>query len=104
MKLRNHILLLVVATVVPMTLFAAALIFYNARLQQRAAERGMRDTARALALAVDREIPEITTGGPTLPASRHLDDPPALRRFYEAAVSGSPSFPGGAGRSAPLGL
>src|SRR5205807_2063423 len=69
MKLRNHILLLVVATVVPMTLFAAALIFYNARLQQQAAERGMRDTARALALALDREIHDITTGVQTLAAS-----------------------------------
>src|SRR5207302_797132 len=87
MKLRNHILLLVVATVVPMTLFAAALIFYNARLQQQAAERGMRDTVRALALALDREIHDITTGVQTLAASRHLDDPPDLRRFYEDAVS-----------------
>src|SRR5260370_1263652 len=97
MKLRNHILLLVVATVVPMTLFAAALIFYNARLQQRAAERGMRDTARALALAVDREIHDITTGVQTLAASRPLDDPPDLRRSYERAVSGSRGVRGGAG-------
>src|SRR5438270_900924 len=103
MKLRTHILLLVVATVVPMTLFAAALIFYNARLQQQAAERGMRDTARALALALDREIHDITTGVQTLAASRHLDDPPDLRRFYEEAVSVSRSFGGWAVLSDPAG-
>jgi len=103
MKLRNHILLLVLATVVPMTLFAAALIFYNARLQQHAAERGMRDTARALALALDREIHDITTGVQTLAASRHLDDPPDLRRFYEEAVSVSRSFGGWAVLSDPAG-
>jgi signal transduction histidine kinase/ActR/RegA family two-component response regulator len=103
MKLRNHILLLVVATVVPMTLFAAALIFYNARLQQQAAERGMRDTVRALALALDREIHDITTGVQTLAASRHLDDPPDLRRFYEEAVSVSRSFGGWAVLSDPSG-
>ena len=103
MKLRNHILLLVVATVVPMTLFAAALIFYNARLQQEAAERGMRDTARALALALDREIHDITTGVQTLAASRHLDDPPDLRRFYDEAVSVSRSFGGWAVLSDPSG-
>src|SRR5260370_32959851 len=101
MKLRNHILLLVLATVVPMTLVAAALIFYNARLQQRAAERGMRDTARALALAGDREIHDIPTGVQTLAASRHLDDPPDLRRFYEEAVSVSRTFVGGAAPSGP---
>src|SRR5260370_17514272 len=92
MKLRNHILLLVVATVVPMTLFAAALIFYNARLQQRAAERGMPDTARALALAVDREIHDITPGAQTLPASRPPDDPPDLPRSYQGPVKLPPPF------------
>jgi signal transduction histidine kinase/ActR/RegA family two-component response regulator len=102
-KLRNHVLLLVLVTVVPMVLFAAALIFYNARLQHQAAERGMRDTARALALALDREIHDLTTGVKTLAASRHLDAPVDLRRFYEEAATVSKSFGGWAVLSDPSG-
>jgi signal transduction histidine kinase/ActR/RegA family two-component response regulator len=102
-KLRNHVLLLVFATVVPMVLFAAALILYNARLHQEAAERGMRDTARALALALDREIHDIITGVQTLAASHHLDDPADLARFYEEAATVSRSFGAWAVLSEPSG-
>jgi len=51
-RLRTHLILLTLATVVPVVLFAVGLIIYHTRLERSSLERGMRDTARALALAL----------------------------------------------------
>lgn len=56
MKLRTHLFLLTVVTIVPIVLFAIGLIAYHAHVERRSIERGMRDTSRALALALDRDI------------------------------------------------
>ena len=103
MKLRTHLFLLTVATVVPVVVFAAALIVYHANLERATVERGMRDTARALVLALDRDIHDIKTGVETLAASPHLDDPVNLARFYEEAATVSKSFGGWAVLSEPAG-
>ena len=73
MKLRSHIILLTLATVVPVVVFGVGLIVYQTRLERSSLERGMRDTARALVLALDRDIKDIKTGVEALAAARHLD-------------------------------
>jgi signal transduction histidine kinase/ActR/RegA family two-component response regulator len=103
MKLRTHLFLLTLATVVPIVLFAAGLIVYHARLERASVERGMRDTARALTLALDRDLSDIKTGVETLAASVHLDDPADLRSFYDEAATVSRSFGGWAVLSEPSG-
>jgi signal transduction histidine kinase/ActR/RegA family two-component response regulator len=94
MKLRTHLFVLTVAAVVPVVLFAAALILYHAGLERSTVERGMRDTARALVLALDGDLQDIKSGIETLAASRHLDGAADLRRFYDEASSVSKSFGG----------
>jgi signal transduction histidine kinase/ActR/RegA family two-component response regulator len=103
MKLRTHLFLLTVVTLVPMALFAAGLIVYHARVERLAVERGMRDTARALVLALDRDLQDIKTGAEALSHSRHLDEPTDLRRFYDEASAVSKSFGGWAVLSEPSG-
>jgi len=102
-KLRTHLILLTLATVVPVVLFAVGLIVYQTRLERSSLERGMRDTARALALALDRDINDIKTGVETLSASRHLDGPVDLSHFYEEAATVSKGFGGWAVLSDPSG-
>jgi signal transduction histidine kinase/ActR/RegA family two-component response regulator len=94
MTLRTRLFLLTLATVVPIVLFAAALVAYQAHVERATVERGMRDTARALALALDRDLHDIKTGVESLVASRHLDDPVHLARFYDEATAVSKSFGG----------
>src|SRR5437899_10917460 len=63
----------------------------------------MRDTARALALALDRDINDIKTSVETASASRYLDGPVDLAHFYEAAATVSKGFGGWAVLSDPSG-
>src|SRR2546425_12888926 len=56
MRLRSHLIVLVLAALVPILGFAAFVIRENAALQLAATERGMRETARAVALTVDKEL------------------------------------------------
>lgn len=55
----SRITFLTLATVVPIVLFGVGLIVHNTRLERSALERGMRDTARALVLALDRDINDV---------------------------------------------
>jgi signal transduction histidine kinase/ActR/RegA family two-component response regulator len=103
MKLRTHLFLLTLATAVPIVLFAAGLIGYHARLERASVERGMRDTARALTLALDRDLGDIKSAVETLAASEQLDDPADLRAFYDEAATVSKSFGGWAVLSEPAG-
>jgi PAS domain S-box-containing protein len=54
----------------PLVLFAAFLILLFAHEARRTTERGMRDTARALALAMDREVAEVRAALGVLTLSR----------------------------------
>ena len=103
MKLRTHLIVLTLATVVPAVLLAVALVVYHTRLERASLERGMRDTARALALALDRDIDDVKTGVETLSASRSLDGPVDLARFYDEAATAARAFGGWAVLSDPSG-
>ena len=102
-KLRTHLILLTVATVVPVVLFAVLLLVYHARLERSSREHGMRDTARALALALDRDIDDIKAGVEALTASRHLDARGDLSLFYEQAATVAKGFGAWAVLSDPSG-
>jgi PAS domain S-box-containing protein len=91
--LRSHLTLLVFAAVVPVLIFAALVVALLERQQRTSMERGLRDTARALTVAVDRElISSLSTLG-ALATSEHLDTGD-LRRFYAEAQRVLASHPG----------
>jgi hypothetical protein len=56
MKLRSHLLVLVLVITVPFAGFAVWLVMQSHGQTRAATERGLRETARALVVAIDREI------------------------------------------------
>jgi PAS domain S-box-containing protein len=82
LKLRSHLIALVLAALLPLLIFTFAMFRQKARLQHETVERGMRDTARALSLALDREIGALQAILETLAESPHLDTG-NLKGFYE---------------------
>ena len=80
-KLRWHLVVLIVATLVPMLIFAAILMQREIKQQQESVDRGMRHTARALSLAVDREISSARAVLDTLEGSQSIDER-NFQRFY----------------------
>ena len=71
-RLRSHLIMLVLAALLPLVLFSICMIIGFAQGERRTAERGMRETARALALAVDREVGEVHAALGILSLSRPL--------------------------------
>ena len=72
------------ASTLPLLLFAAAMGWLLERQQRASTERGLRDTARALAVALDRELLASVSLARGLAASEHLDTG-NLERFYDQA-------------------
>src|SRR5262245_13986305 len=70
--LRAHLIMLVLAALLPLVLFSVCMIIGFAQGERRTVERGMREIARALALAVDREVGEMHTALGVLALSRPL--------------------------------
>jgi hypothetical protein len=56
MKLRSHLVTLVLAVLVPMIVFAAIVVTMFGRQQRAAVERGAVETARALVNAADERL------------------------------------------------
>jgi signal transduction histidine kinase/ActR/RegA family two-component response regulator len=81
MRLRTHLIALVLAALVPILGFAALVIRENARLQLVVTERGMRETARAVAHTVDATLDTAITALQALGESEHLD-PRDLSAFH----------------------
>ena len=73
MRLRTHLVALVLASLVPILAFTAVLMRENAKLQLANTERGMRETAAAVALTVDKEIEGTIGALEVLGQSEHLD-------------------------------
>jgi PAS domain S-box-containing protein len=84
MKLRTHLFFLVIAALVPALIFSCVLIFQSYRQQRSDIERGMIGTARALSLAVDRELEAAIRTLSAIAASEHLTSN-NLRQFYNYA-------------------
>jgi signal transduction histidine kinase len=93
MKLRTHFVLLVSATLVPVLVLAIGILLLGQREWQASVEGGLQDTARALAVAVDRELASTVTALRTLGASPSLDDR-NFQLFYEQARRARDDNPG----------
>ena len=68
-SLRTQLVLLVLAVVLPLLVLTAVMFWRDVQLQRAALERGMKDTARALSLALDREVGKLHAVLETLAAS-----------------------------------
>src|SRR3990167_8513502 len=84
MKLRTHLIILVVAALLPVLIFAGVMLVTFSAQQRSAVERGLVDTARALSLTVDRELAVSIRTLEQLATSEHLDSG-ELRKFYDQA-------------------
>ena len=73
LSLRTQLLVLVIAVLLPLLAFAAVLSLRHVQLQRGALERGMKDTAQALSLALDREVGKLQAVLETLAESPYLD-------------------------------
>ncbi len=85
MKLRSHLVLLVVAALVPLLIFAGVMIVLYDRQHRAAVESQTIDTTRALSLAVDREVTAWVSALEALGSSKHLDSG-NLSAFREEAA------------------
>lgn len=84
MKLRSHLILLVIAAILPALIFVGVTLIIFSHQQRAALEEGLINTARALSLAVDREIEATIRVLQALATSEHLDSGD-LRKFYQEA-------------------
>ena len=85
LKLRSHLILLVLAAVLPLLLFATVLVWQEIEQQRSELDDSMLRTARALTLLVDREVGIAQAVLQTLGESEFLDSGD-LRSFYDLAV------------------
>ena len=84
MKLRSHLVTLVLAVLVPMIVFAAIVVTMFGRQQRAAVERGVVETARALVNAADERLNASVKLLEALATSLALDDGD-LRAFHAEA-------------------
>ncbi len=84
MKLRTHLIILVIAALLPSLILAAIMLVYFNNQQRTAVEDGLVNTARALSLAVDRELETSISALQALGSSEHLERAD-FRQFYEQA-------------------
>lgn len=84
LRVRSHLVLLVLAALLPSIAFSVGIITLFSRQEQEHVQRGLIETARALAVAVDAELNGAVLMLETLGASRALDTSD-LPRFYEVA-------------------
>jgi two-component system sensor histidine kinase UhpB len=73
MKLRSHLILLVIAAVVPLMLLAGTLIVILHQQQVAVQEQSLIDRSHALSLEVDRELASTIRGLHALATFEHLD-------------------------------
>ena len=93
-RLRAHLVVLVVATLVPVIALAVVLLVRGHESNRAAVERGMRETVRAMAFTVDREIGIVLARLDLLARSRSVDtgDWRRFRDEAEAARLGAGSW------------
>ncbi len=84
MRLRAHLITLVLAALTPVLLFCVVMVVLFWRQERAAIERGMRETVRAAVMAVEREIQTSTTAMEALAASPALEAG-NLPEFYNQA-------------------
>ena len=93
MKLRSHLLVLTLGTLLPMVVFALIALGLLAERERALFERGAKERTRALLTAIDGELGSSITALQALAASRHLDAG-ELREFHREAMRVLPTQPG----------
>jgi signal transduction histidine kinase len=90
LRLRSHLILLVLSAVVPLVVFAFIIVRQDVNEQRALMERGMRDTVRALSLGIDGEVKTHVALLETLAAAVALDhgDLAAFHQVSERALRG----------------
>ena len=86
MALRRHLIILAALTILPLLGFTTWIVLESNRQARARAERSLTDTARALSLAVEREVTALVAALESLATSRALDED-NLRAFYEQAAA-----------------
>ena len=84
-KLRSHLIVLVLAAIVPLLVFAIGIVQHEIAGERELLTRGMHDTARALTLAIDGEVKASLAVLETLASSPFLDSGD-LRSFYRLSA------------------
>jgi len=92
-RLRSHLVLLVLAAMLPLLVFAVVIVRQDLAERSDIMARGMRDTARALSLAVDGEVKTSLAVLRTL-AGSPLIDRGDLRTFHEICARAMEDRPG----------
>ena len=85
-SVRAHLIRLVFAAVLPLLVFSALMFWHDVELRRSAIERGMRDTARALSLAVDREVGSILAVAQTLATAPYVNSGD-FKAFYDLSAA-----------------
>src|ERR1044071_8019679 len=93
-SVRIHLVVLVLAAVLPLVVLAALLFWRDVQLRREAVERGMRNTARALSLAVDREVGSVLAVAQTLAACPDIDARD-FKSFYHLSAMAAETIKGG---------
>ncbi len=83
-----HLGMLVVMVAVPLLLLAIGLLVWSAALARHTVDRGLRETARVLAVAVEREIATSAAALYALAAAPQLDCTPTPRFYNQARMVG----------------
>jgi signal transduction histidine kinase/ActR/RegA family two-component response regulator len=73
MKLRSHLVALVLVALLPVLLFSTLIVALLAEHERENTDRGLRSTARALSLAVDHVLENSVTTLSALATSEHLE-------------------------------
>jgi len=84
MKLRSHLIALVVAALLPVLMFAEAVVTIQSGSVYERAENRLHDIARTFSLAIARELLGSIRTLEALATSAHLDSG-VLKSFYEQA-------------------
>jgi signal transduction histidine kinase/ActR/RegA family two-component response regulator len=84
MSLRSHLLALVLVTLVPVLIFCGVLVFALTQHERATVEQGSRETARALAVAVDQQLEGVMAALSSLALSREITTGD-LQGFHEEA-------------------
>src|SRR5688500_2621661 len=93
MKLRSHLVLLVLVTALPLLLFMGFLVHRDAQDQREILYRGMRNTARALSLALDGQLKAYRSTLETLAVSPTLESGD-FEAFHALSVRAAAPHPG----------
>ena len=86
MPLRRHLVILAALTILPLVVFSAWIVYELHQEARGRVERSLTDTARALSLALDREIIAMVSALEALGTSDDIDRID-LRAFYNQAQS-----------------